>query len=99
MDDDMTVSWETSQAAQKQMEYKNVNQDGQKQQSHQNTYTCTAESLHAAQRKGKKYEWKREKATALQEKGKEGTIHKQTEKLYKKPSQQRNKKEAKILLV
>lgn len=77
MDDDTTVSWETSQAAQKQMEYKHVNQDGQKQQNHQNTYTCTAESLHAAQRKGKKYEWKREKATALQKKGKAGTIHKQ----------------------
>lgn len=99
MDDNMTVSWENSQAAQKQIEYKNVNQDGQKQQSHQNTYTCTAESLHAAQRKGEKYEWKREKATGLQEKRKEGTIHKQTEKLYKKSSQQRNKKEAKILLV
>lgn len=40
--------------------------------------------------RGKKYEWKKEKATALQERGGRGTIRKQ-KKLYKKPSQQRNK--------
>lgn len=37
----------------KQMEHETVNEPSQKLQSHPNTYTCTAESLHAAQRKEK----------------------------------------------
>lgn len=83
MDDNTTVSWETSQAAQKQMEYKNVNHDGQKQQNHQNTYTCTAESLHAAQRKGKKVWMEERKSNSITRKRRE-RHHSQTEKAIQK---------------
>lgn len=45
-----------------------------------------------SKRKGKKkYEWKRDKATALQEKGRERDIHRvEKAKIHKKPSQQSN---------
>lgn len=73
------ISWESSQTAQKQMKHENVNQSSQKLQSHQkNTYTCTAESLHAAKRKEKNMNGREIKL----EKGRDrDAIHKETEKL------------------
>lgn len=73
------ISRESSQAVQKQMGRENAEQRRQPGTAVplEGTYTCTAESLHAAKGKGKKYEWKRDKATALQEKG-EGERHTQS---------------------
>lgn len=56
-----------------------------------NTYTCTAESLHAAKRKEKKMNGREIKQQHYRKKGGRDTVHKQTEKPHKKLSQQRNK--------
>lgn len=51
-----------------------------------NTYTCTAESLHAAKRKEKNMNGREIKQQHYKNRGGRDTVHKQTEKLHKKPS-------------
>lgn len=84
------ISRETSQAVQKQMERENAKQRSQGLQCPWRILTLVQQRVSMQQKeREKKYEWKRDKATALQGKGRER--HKVGKaKIHKKPSQQSN---------
>lgn len=76
---------------QKQMEHDSASQQCQGLQCHWRILTLVQQRVSMQQRKRKKYEWRRDKATASQEKGRESIYKVKKAKIHRKPSQQRSR--------